>query len=76
MAAAELYQITIWLKVTDARALKYAATELAGAIEMPGSGHTCGNTEDQLLMLLDPGTLPGVKIIETNISPVGKVAKS
>jgi hypothetical protein len=68
MARAELYQITIWLRVMDARALKRAATELAEAIGMSEWEVSCGTDEDQLLMLLDPGTLPGVHIIETSIS--------
>ena len=47
MPVNNVYQVTIWLSVTDAHALKCAATELAEAMETPdgmcpvASGITC-----------------------------------
>jgi hypothetical protein len=62
MPAHNVYQVTIWLSVTDARALKCAATELAEAIETP-RWNVPRNIRDHLLMLLDPGALPGIQIL-------------
>jgi hypothetical protein len=61
------YQVTIWLTVTDPLALKNASTELAKAIEMPG-WNTRRGIRDHLLMLIEPGEIPGVKILETVVN--------
>jgi hypothetical protein len=68
MPAGEIYEITICVTVTDVRALKNAAIELAEAIEVPGWQTSLSRTEDQLLMLVDPGALPGVDITRTCIN--------
>jgi hypothetical protein len=61
------YQVTIWLTVTDPLALKNASTELAKAIEMPG-WNTRRGIRDHLLMLIESGEIPGVKILETVVN--------
>jgi hypothetical protein len=61
------YQVTIWLTVTDPGLLEGAATELANAIEIPhwDSRRDC---RDHLLMLIEPGEIPGVRILETVVN--------
>jgi hypothetical protein len=60
--ANNIYQVTIWLSVTDASALNCAATELAEAIDIP-ERDVPHSIRDDLLMLLDPGALPGIQIL-------------
>jgi hypothetical protein len=69
------YRVTIWLTVTDSKALKRAAMELAEAIEMPGR-ETRRNTRDDLLMLIDPGEIPGVRVLGTVVDQIDSVPVS
>jgi hypothetical protein len=61
------YQVTIWLTVTDPRMLEGAATELAKAIEMP-DWNSRRDIRDHLLMLIEPGEIPGVRVLETVVN--------
>jgi hypothetical protein len=63
MAKDKTYNVTVCLTVTDAQALRTAAAHLARALGIAGWKST--RTEDDLIMMLDPGSLPGVEIIET-----------
>jgi hypothetical protein len=65
--ANNIYQVTIWLSVTDASALNCAATELAEAIDTP-ERDVPHSIRDDLLTLLDPGTLPGIQILGTVVN--------
>jgi hypothetical protein len=47
--------------------LEGAATELANAIEMP-DWDTRRDIRDHLLMLIEPGEIPGVRILETVVN--------
>ena len=65
MATHNTYHVTICLTVSDAQALRQAAAQLAKALGIGGRKSIRRSTEDDLIMLLDPGLLPGVEIIET-----------
>ena len=67
MPVNNVYQVTIWLSVTDAHALKCAATELAEAMETP-RWHVPRSIRDHVLMLLDPGALPGIEVLGTVVN--------
>jgi hypothetical protein len=69
------YQVTIWLTVTDPMALKSAAVELAEAIEMPGR-ETRRDTRDDLLMLIEPGEIPGVSVLGTVVDQIDSLPLS
>jgi len=57
--------VTFCVAVTDAPALRRAAAQLANAIGVFDWEATRCGVRDDLLMLLDPGPLAGVKILET-----------
>jgi hypothetical protein len=59
------YHVTICLTVTDAQALRETAARLAKALGLARWQSSRRSTEDNLILLLDPGPLPGVEIIET-----------
>jgi hypothetical protein len=66
----QYYQLTLRLMVTDEQALRSAANELAEAIEPRGWKDSRRSIRDDLFALLDPGHVPGVRIIETVLDPV------
>jgi hypothetical protein len=65
MATHNTYHVTIRLTVSDAQALRQAAARLAKALGIAHWQSTRRSTEENLVMLLDPGPLPGAEIIET-----------
>ena len=75
MLANNIYQVTIWLSVTDARAVRCAATELAEAMETP-RWSLPSSIRDHLLTLLDPGALPGIEILGTVVNALGRTSDS
>ena len=76
MATHNTYHVTICLTVTDARALRETAARLATALGIARWHFTRRSTEDDLIMLLDPGPLPGVQIIETLVDCPSEMAAS
>ena len=60
---AKTYYVSFRLTVTDARALRRAAAQLAQDVGIAGWEAFRRSTQDDLTMLLDPGTLPGAEII-------------
>jgi hypothetical protein len=64
------YQVTIRLIVTDEKALRSAADELAKCVESESWNDSRHNIRDDLIVLLDLGDVPCVKIVETLVDPV------
>ena len=76
MATHNTYHVTICLTVSDTEALRQVAARLAKAIGIARWKPSRRSTEDDLIMLLDPGPLPGVEIIETLVDCPSEMAAS
>ena len=62
-------QVTVYVTITDPEALRLAAETraLEDGLTEEAWHEIRKSTSDDLIMLLDPGTLPGCKIFETQV---------